>query len=247
MRILPSAFVANIGLAVMLAAQYPAPKDLSQDPGPNPRELSGYWELKDVPGYRPARGSRADLTAEYQEKLAKDRTEQAKSKVPVSPIPAASRYCMPMGMPFLMNQSPPISIVQARNEVLIFSEQHSSARHIYLDGRPHPAADAIERTTNGHSIGHWEGNTLVVDTVGFLDTVGMAGVSGGGTRGSTSHLIERIHLIDNGNKLAIDSTWEDPTMYHRPATYTYIYFRDPPDAFSIDEGCDAGDQYQAQK
>jgi hypothetical protein len=225
----------------------PAAKDLPQTAGPNPHDISSYWELKDIPSYRPARGTRASLTPQYQAKLDKERAEQAKNPVPASPIPTASRYCTPMGMPFMMGQSPPINIVQAKNEVLIFSEQHSSARHIYLDGRLHPPADILERTTNGHSIGHWEGDNLIVDTVGFIDNVGMTGVNGGGVRASSSHLTENFHLIDNGNKLSYQATWDDPEMYAKPITYTYIFFRDPPDSFSMDEGCDAGDTYQGQK
>jgi hypothetical protein len=126
----------------------------------------------------------------------------------------------------------------------MISEQHSSVRHIYLDRRPHPAPEYLQRTTNGHSIGHWEGNVLVVDTVGFIDNEGMIGVPGGAVRESTSHLVEHFHLVDGGNKLWYYATWEDPKIYAKPLTLTYIYFRMPPDTFSIEEGCDAGEAKQ---
>lgn len=230
----------GLGIGLPVLGQDPAPNDIPLTPGPDPHNLSAYWELKDLPGYQPSRDMHAEFMAEYKRKLEEEDTARARSNTPRSYIPTASGACTPMGMPFMMGQSPPINITQGSDEILVFSEQHSSGRHIYLDGRPHPAPEYLDRTTNGHSIGHWEGNVLVVDTVGFIDDQGMTSVVGGGVRRSTSHLIERFHLVDGGAKLWYEATWDDPTMYAKPLSYTYIYFRGSADTFSIDEFCDAG-------
>jgi hypothetical protein len=237
---------AILGFGLMMFAQAPpAPKDIPQDPGPNPRELSAHWVFRDVPGYMPSRETiHPEFTPEYKQELADQATARARTGAPAATIPAASGACMPMGMPFMMTQHPALNVVQGKNEILMLSEQHSSARHIYLDGRTHPAPEYLQRTTNGHSIGHWEGNVLAVDTVGFIDNEGMTGVPGGAVRESTSHLVERFHLVDGGTKLWYDATWDDPKIYAKPLTLTYIYFRMPSDTFSIEEGCDAGESKQ---
>ena len=229
----------------LVGQPYPAPKDLSQDPGPDPHNLSAHWVFRDVPSYMPSRETiHPDFTPEYKKKLADAAAERARTGAPAGVIPLASGACMPMGMPFMMTQHPALNVVTGKNEILMISEQHSSVRHIYMDGRTHPDSEHLEQTTNGHSIGHWEGNTLVVDTTGFIDTDGMTGIPGGGVRESTTHLSERFHLVDGGNKLWYEQTWDDPKIYAKPLTLTYIYFRMPADTFSIEEGCDAGEAKQ---
>jgi len=144
-----------------------------------------------------------------------------------------------------MAQSPPIDIVQGKDEILIMSEQSSAARHIYLDGRGHPDPSSYQPTTNGHSVGHWEGDILVVDTVGFNE-LGNRNIPGGGLRGKTSRLVERFHLSDNGDSLSITFTWEDPTVFLKPHTYEIRYHKDPPGTYAYDDFCDAGDPAQGQ-
>jgi hypothetical protein len=228
-----------------VAQTVPAPKDIPQNPGPNPHDLSAHWVFRDVPGYMPSRETiHPEFIPEYRQKLADQAAARARAGGPAAAIPLASGACMPMGMPFMMTQHPALNIVAGKSEILMISEQHSSARHIYMDGRTHPAPEYLQKTTNGHSIGHWEGNVLVVDTIGFIDGEGMTAVPGGAIRESTSHLVERFHLVDGGNKLWYEATWDDPKIYAKPLTLRYIYFRMPPDTFSIEEGCDAGESKQ---
>lgn len=209
-------------------------------------DLSGIWERRDESGSGSFGGvaertGPASLTPE-----AKKIVEEARAKLQAGQIIGhASRYCQDLGMPFLMGQSPPIDIVQGKDEILIASEQPSAARHIYTDGRGHPAPGAHEPTTNGHSIGHWEGDTLVVDTVGFNDS-GIQNVPGGGLRTSTSHLVERFHLFDGGSRLSITFTWDDPKVYLKPHTYEIKYYKDSPDTYVLEDFCDASDPAQGQ-
>jgi hypothetical protein len=207
-------------------------------------DFSGIWERRDESGSGSFGGLSegvppASLTPEAKKANEEARARQLAGYV-VSP---ASRYCMYLGMPFIMGQSPPIDIIQGKDEIMITSEQSSAARHIYIDGRRHPDPATYEPTTNGHSIGHFEGDTLVVDTIGFND-LGAAFVPGGGPRTSTSHLVEHFRLLDSGKVLSITYTWDDPKVYLKPHTYGIIYHRDPPDTYVYEDFCDAGDPAQ---
>ena len=227
----------------------PPPNQLAQTPGPHPHDLSGFWEIRDLPGYRQARNmpGAISLTPEGQaftQKAAADRQRQTSDPNVRVIVPTPSRYCEPMGMPFIMGQSPPIDIVQTKDETLIFSEQHGSPRHIYTDGRSFPPEGELQNTTNGNSIGHWEGDTFVVETVGFDDQFGMRNLPGGVLINPKTHLEERFHLIDDGKLLSYEATYTDPNLYAKPASTRWFYFREGPDAFAIDETCDAGDSLQ---
>lgn len=208
-------------------------------------DVSGFWERRDESGSGSfgVSGSvpPAQVTPQTKKLMDEARARQEAGYV----VSFASRYCQYLGMPFLMGQSPPIDIVQGKDEILIMSEQSSAARHIYLDGRGHPDPSTYEPTTNGHSVGHWEGDTLVVDTVGFNE-FGNRGIPGGGLRGKTSHLVERFHLFDNGDSLSITFTWEDPNVFLKPHTYEIHYHKDPSGTYAYDDFCDAGDPAQGQ-
>jgi hypothetical protein len=240
-----TAILAGIAFQYGLMAQ--GPKDVPQTPGPKPHDIASFWELRDEPGYggmAQLHPKPAVLTPEYQKKMAEMREAMQHPK-PGAIVGGASRYCTPIGVPFIMGQSPPLDIVQGKDEILIFSEQHSSARHIYIDGRKHPEPADMKLTTDGHSIGHWEGDTLVVDTTGFTDE-GFNFVPGGGGRRSTTHMIERFTLIDNGNKLRIQTSWSDPSIFVEAPNYELTFFRSDPTTFAMEEFCDAGDVKQGQ-
>jgi hypothetical protein len=209
-------------------------------------DLSGFWEMRDDSGSGSFTGLSqkvppAAITPEVKKINAEAKARQEAGYV----VSFGSRYCQYLGMPFIMGQSPPIDIVQAKGEILIMSEQASAARHIYTDGRGHPDPSTYEPTTNGHSIGHWEGNTLEVDTVGFNE-FGARGVPGGGLRTPTSHLVERFRLLDGGKRLSITFTWNDPKVYLKPHTYGFVYYKDAPDTYAYEDFCDAGDPAQGQ-
>ena len=104
---------------------------------------------------------------------------------------------------------------------------------VYMDGRPHPdtKSASYKATGNGHSTGRWQGDTLLVDTVGFpakmCDTRWrIMRVTGGGRAKETTHLTQRVRLADP-NTLQLTFTWDDPTIYLEPYTYTYSFKRIP--------------------
>lgn len=104
---------------------------------------------------------------------------------------------------------------------------------VYVDGRPHPdtKSPAYKATGNGHSTGRWQGDTLLVDTVGFPAKMcdsrwRIMRVTGGGRAKESTHLTQRVRLMD-ANTLLLTFTWDDPSIYLEPYTYTYTFKRIP--------------------
>ena len=198
---------------------------------PAPVNISGYWELR----YDSRNVPIPALTAK-----AAAVTQATKNKNRLHDI----RWCILLGMPFIMDSGAPIDIQQDTKFIGILAEPVSGPRTIYIDGRPHPPAEIFDATTNGHTIGHWEGDTLVVDTVGFSDK-GITDIPGGGIRTPTSHLVERYRLTNGGTRLLVTFTWTDPKTFLKPYTYAFSYYRAAPGYRPRDYDCNAGDKDRA--
>src|ERR1035437_6375839 len=101
--------------------------------------------------------------------------------------------CTPPGMPYIYIQLFPMQIIQTPTDGIELFEYDHIVRHTYIDGRKHPSS--FKPSYNGHSIGHWEGDTLVVDTIGlngknWLDRVGHP-------ESAQMHILERIRRVDD--------------------------------------------------
>jgi hypothetical protein len=132
--------------------------------------------------------------------------------------------CWPTGMPRIMTRVWPIQMIQLPTGIIMISGFMDEVRWIYMDGRSHPDPDVMVPSWNGHSIGRWEGDTLVVDTVGYEGR--RHWMHQGVPISEQAHSIERIRLIDNGAALETEYTWTDPVnwvgewktkKYHRPS------------------------------
>ena len=99
--------------------------------------------------------------------------------------------------------------------ILIRSESFDEERTIYMDGRGHPPAD--ERFTTGHSVGRWEGDTLVIDTANFADHRSPYQI--GVPSGPQKHVVERYRLIENGTRMLAEFTLEDPEYIAEPLVH----------------------------
>jgi hypothetical protein len=90
-------------------------------------------------------------------------------------------------------------------------------RVVYTDGGKHP--ERFDSSFFGHSIGHWEGDTLVVDTVGLNDETWLAGSQDGSVKHTTLHS-DQMHVIERitrtGDTLRVEMTVEDPVMFAKP-------------------------------
>ena len=235
---LKSAILAALPVMWGVTAQAQSARPKSPVP-----DLSGFWERKDDVGSGnfggtleriPKAALKPEIVAANREAAAR----QARGEV----VSLGSKWCLTNQYPFFMQHSAVWDIVQTDNEIVQVPEVHTFPRHIYLDGRPHPDAAHSQPSVNGHAIGHWEGDTLVVDTVGF---VGGAGTPGGGRVGPTTHLVERFRLRDGGKILAVTFTWEDPSIYLSPHTYELTYHRSDPGTYAFEEYCHADDPVQS--
>ena len=147
--------------------------------------------------------------------------------------------CQPGGPIFAMWELGlfPLEILEAPDRIIIKPENSALPRRIFIDGRGHPPD--LEPSWMGHSIGRWEGEVLVVDTIGTSGkTRGMNGV-GSNARVSSDdsnprlpvseqlHLVERLRLVADGEILEDEMTITDPKHYTRPIVVKHYWQRRP--------------------
>ena len=127
-------------------------------------------------------------------------------------------YCLPPGGPRLMATPYPMEIVQLPEQkriLMIFEGATHIWREIYLDGRPHPQGDELNPTYLGHSVGHWDGDTLVVDVVGFNEQTWLDYY--GHPHTDQLHVVERFSR-PNKRTLRYEALVDDPGAYTKPFT-----------------------------
>jgi len=179
------------------------------------RDISGSWELS----FDGRRVPTASLVPGVTPAMLEDIAQKDAQSV---------RWCLLLGLPFTMTQSRPIDIRQGTRHIVISAEsQVAPTRYLYLNRATHINKEEFEPTTSGDSIARWEGDTLVVETVGFSATKGMRSIPGGGYRTEDTRLTERFRLLKNGSMLSVTSTWEDPKVFRAPHTYELRYQRLP--------------------
>lgn len=127
--------------------------------------------------------------------------------------------CVPTAAPMIM-MYPTVDAVELGADTIIFNIAWMHVeRTVYLDGRGHP--EAGEPSVQGHSIGHWERGSLVVDTVNFSEN-GM-GNTFGLPSGAQKHVVERFSLSTAGTQLNYEFVLEDPTYLAEPVTGRYVW------------------------
>jgi hypothetical protein len=139
-----------------------------------------------------------------------------------------SSDCMPLGVPGSFNAPYPFQILQAPKFFLIFYEYPNTFRIIPSDGRSHP--DDPDPTWMGNSVGHWEGDTMVVDTIGLNTKTEIAGYR----HTEAAHVVERFRRIDPG-AIQYDVTVEDPNVFASPWVMPSRTFKVRPELEKIDE------------
>jgi len=126
-------------------------------------------------------------------------------------------FCLPPGGPRSMGTPYPAEIIQDRDRIVIIFEGGGHVwREIHMDGRPHP--EDPNPTYFGHSVGHWEGDTLVVDTVGFNEKTWID--FGGYMHTDQLHTVERISRPDK-ETLHYEAVIDDPGAYFEPWTVSW--------------------------
>jgi len=126
-------------------------------------------------------------------------------------------YCLPPGGPRLYATPYPMEIIQQpelKRIIMIFEGGTHVWREIHMDGRPHPNPETIKgETWLGHSVGHWDGDTLVVDIVGFNEGTWIDYF--GHPHTAALHVVEKFSRPNKGT-LHYEATFDDPGAYTKP-------------------------------
>jgi hypothetical protein len=243
MRAAPFALTAAVTLVLgaTLAAQWPAfrspglPRnaDGRVDPtAPAPRsadgrpDLSGVWNYAGVLGFRggppppppgtPPQATFWNIEAGIKEGLpfTPYGAELRKQRMAGNSKDNPDAACLPIGYMQSHTHSQPRKMIQQRDLIVILYEANGGTRQIFLDGRPAPPPE-VQPWWWGYSRGHWDGDTLVVESTNFRDG-GWLDVNGAPLT-SEGKIIERFRRPNLGT-LEIDVTIDDPKAYTRPWT-----------------------------
>jgi hypothetical protein len=120
--------------------------------------------------------------------------------------------CLPPGMPGIMGQPYPMEFLMTPGLVTIVIEAYTQVRHIYTDGRALPSDPDLK--FHGTSVGRWEGDTLVAETVGFSP---MTEIAANIPHGDKMRIVERFRLTDP-DTMTIETTVTDPDVLTAPFT-----------------------------
>jgi hypothetical protein len=208
--------LATLGLPIIIVA---APQS-SKAPlsatyaDPAQPDISGLWVVTGAMYFAPDR-SMPKLQGEYQA-LFEKRSQAFKAGVAIDD-PTAD--CLPAGLPHLFVVPYPFEILQTPGRVTFLYEYDSVVRRVPL-GLPEPVADADSDSYNGDSYGHWEGDTLVINTINIrgdtqLDFSGLP-------HSDALRITERIHRKD-ATTLEDQITLTDPKAFAEPFTVTRQY------------------------
>lgn len=200
--------VALPALAGLHAQQAPASK--------TPPDMSGAYErYRGAPPTPPAMQPplKPQHFKEWQAKQQASREADAKGE----PLASNVTYCIPDGMPGMMAGPFPMEILQSKGQVTIIQEAYNQVRRILLD-QPQKPIDDVDPSFYGRSVAKWEGDTLVVDTVGIKETVRYQNVP----HSKDMRIRERIRPV------APDIVWDEITIEDRetlekPWTFTFAY------------------------
>ena len=165
------------------------------------------------------------FTPEYQAKYdeIRKKVEAAIAADPAHPPVTHQPLCDPPAFPAIL--TPGMFEWRVTPEETTFISTVGAVRHIYTDGRSHPPKDELWPTLMGDSIGHWEGDTLVIDTIATKRRFYTSELSGFFVPMSDQlHFIERIRMV-NDDQMQIDYTVEDPVALTKPIHATIIHVR----------------------
>jgi len=211
------ALFATVVVATGLAAQSAAAPD-----------LSGSWAP-----YRGGRGADPKFAAppateillkgDYKKSWDARRAAEAEANKKGEPLATPAVECVPYGFPRMMSVALyPIEILPGAKQVTIITEAFSEVRRVYMGEKQQPI-DEVPPGYYGHSVGRWEGDTLVIDTVGIKESiVAYQNMPHSGQM----RITERIRLVAP-DYLHDQITIEDPVALEKPVTYTLAYRRLP--------------------
>jgi hypothetical protein len=161
------------------------------------------------PTYRISDLSNPNLKPWVKEHMKKDNDEVLAGKVAFT----AGSSCMPLGVPGFMSQGGPnpVYFLQTPKQVWIVVPSNQQVRRVYMDV-PHSAN--LKPTWYGESVGHYEGDTLVIDTIGLSDKMVLDVYRTPHTE--KLHVVERWRVVDGGKMMEATFTVDDPDAFYEP-------------------------------
>jgi hypothetical protein len=206
--------------AVAAHAQEPlgalAPANLNKQRPPAPFDITGTWlndgRFKGSWRFGPPPDN-VKLKGEALKHFEASRKAQAEGKVYHDDI----GQCWPAGLPMIMTRVWPIAMVQKPTVIYMVSGFMNSFRAVFIDGRPHSDPDVVVRSFNGESIGHWEKDTLVVDTKYFVGHHHW--IDSGVPASDETHIVERIKMVSPAT-IEIEYTITDPKGWDGEMKFT---------------------------
>lgn len=224
-----------------IAIAFIAPRTGAQsNPAPS---ISGAWVPMGAgrgadPKVAPPPATPIVLKPEYAKAYDARRAADAEATKRGEPPATPAVLCLPYGMPRMMTvASYPIEILQTPGQITIVTEAFSEVRRVYLD-QPQLPIDEVPPGYYGHSVGRWEGDTLVIDTVGIKESVPSYNMLPHSDR---MRITERIRLV-TPDVLHDQITIEDPVVLEKPFTYTLGYRR-LPDYKMVEFVCENNREY----
>jgi hypothetical protein len=183
-----------------------APENLAKERPAPPFDLTGTWFVDLSEGFAnfrfgppyPEFIGQAKLDFEEGQRMAAERR----------PYRDAIGQCFPAGIPMIMTRVWPIAMVQLPTVIYMVSNFNNSFRQIFLDGRDYSDPDTVIYTYNGESLGHWEGDTLVVNTR-YIETYNHY-IDTGIPISEDFRVQERMRLLEDGEILEIEYVMTDP-------------------------------------
>jgi len=232
------AMLLSCGLRAQMAPPAGAAKTQAAPAAPAPvHDLSGVWNMRSTPEQRKYINSTYTADGPAMTAWGKEKYDEAKpsngprsNALTVTNDPVL-RKCFPPGTPRIYLQPFPVQFINAPKEILILYEYDHTVRQIFTDGRTHP--DDVIPTYMGHSIGKWDGDTLVVDTVGFNEKTWLD--RDGHQHSDQLHVVERFHRVDM-NTMTVDITMDDAKALAKPWV-TQLHFQLRPEWDIMELAC----------
>jgi hypothetical protein len=180
-------------------------------------DWSGIWQ----PSFGQVTGGEPQLKGKYLEYY---ESEMAKvATIPGYEIPEKGSNCLPVGMPSMMTMPYSLEFLFTPGKIVINQEALMQVRRVFTDGREFP--EYVDPNFFGYSIGHWEGDTLVIETIGTQSgqRLGTQGI----TNGPNLKISERIYQdANNPDLLHLDFTYDDPDVLEEPWHRGHTFRRD---------------------
>lgn len=181
-----------------------APENLNKERPAPPADFTGTWQIDMKVGwqFKPLPKLKPDAQAVYD-------AQQAAAKAGK----AADQYigqCWPPGMPVMMTRVWPMNMIQLPTALVMVANFENQVRWVFMDGRDHLDPDLYVPTYNGESIGHWEGNELVIHTQGFATE---AHTVDGIPISDQFKIVERMSMSDDGETIDVYYTMTDPVNW----------------------------------